>query len=572
MAPRRSGPALRAACESAVKAAAPHAAIAPRAATPTDDDGAGRAHAHRARTLLDEVARELADCAPGADGDEDLVRVEDPERILDREQRVVVADAAPRAYAARRKDRQVPAQACSAARRGRSSDVQRSSRPQRRARRRAPRGAVLSVEVDHIACGRGVGVERLVRDDEQAVGGRNVSGWVGMEASSLGGGPIGGSCTERAPGRDWERPVRRLWPFGEASGGGVGGEREGDGERRPLAGHATTPRRCRRAPRRPRRRSRGRGRRRRSPGRATDRRGRSARRRARDAPRRARARSPRPSISAVPFRASRRPTPASPGGVWARTFASRLSTIWRSRSRSPTTTAALGVELDRPFRVDGLRGLDRLADDLVEPNGLALERPAVVEAREQQEILDEQAHALRLAADSPHRALEVVRPLGRAAVVELRVRPDRRRAASAARARRRRRSVAACAPTPPARGTTPRSGRASRSARGRGGRPPFARPRARPVRERSPAAIADAVPPISSSGRRPSRTSQRPSAMIAAEHDGGHDELDQESRSSVEVDVRERGGEDEHRRSSSAIDARTRYSPPPLLARDREVA
>ena len=79
-------------------------------------------------------------------------------------------------------------------------------------------------------------------------------------------------------------------------------------------------------------------------------------------------------------------------------------------------------------------------------------------------------------------------------------------------------------------------------------------------------------PPISSSGRRPSRTSHRPSAMIAPSTTGGHDELDEEQPVERRIDVRERGREDEHRRSSSAIDARTRYCTAALLARNREVA
>ncbi len=92
------------------------------------------------------------------------------------------------------------------------------------------------------------------------------------------------------------------------------------------------------------------------------------------------------------------------------------------------------------------------------------------------------------------------------------------------------------------------------------------------LRERSPAAIADAVPPISSSGRRPSRTSHRPSAMIAPSTTAVTTSSIRSSRSSVELDVRERGGEDEHRtvvlrdrRAHAVLTAA-------LLARNREVA
>ena len=58
---------------------------------------------------------------------------------------------------------------------------------------------------------------------------------------------------------------------------------------------------------------------------------------------------------------------------------------------------------------------------MVELDRLALQRPTLVEAREQQEILDEQAHPLGLTADSPHRAREILRAAFGAAREELRV-------------------------------------------------------------------------------------------------------------------------------------------------------
>src|SRR5579862_7875912 len=47
-----------------------------------------------------------------------------------------------------------------------------------------------------------------------------------------------------------------------------------------------------------------------------------------------------------------------------------------------------GVEIDRPLGIDGARGVHRLTDELVQPDPLQVERPAFVEAGEQQEILD----------------------------------------------------------------------------------------------------------------------------------------------------------------------------------------
>ncbi len=77
------------------------------------------------------------------------------------------------------------------------------------------------------------------------------------------------------------------------------------------------------------------------------------------------------------------------------------------------------VGLDRPLGIDGLRSLDGFGDDLVQRDRLARERPPLVEAREQQEIVDEHAHALGLAADPAHRALQIGGPVRRAAREEL---------------------------------------------------------------------------------------------------------------------------------------------------------
>jgi hypothetical protein len=82
----------------------------------------------------------------------------------------------------------------------------------------------------------------------------------------------------------------------------------------------------------------------------------------------------------------------------------------------------LGRQVDLPPRLDGVRRLDRLAHDLVERDRNPLERPPVVEAGKEQQVVDEHAHPLGLAADPRHRTLEVGRPLRGAAVVQLRVR------------------------------------------------------------------------------------------------------------------------------------------------------
>ena len=55
----------------------------------------------------------------------------------------------------------------------------------------------------------------------------------------------------------------------------------------------------------------------------------------------------------------------------------------------------------------------------LELDRLALERPALVEPGEQQQVVDEQPHPPRLALDAGHRPLEVVGPLAGAAVEQL---------------------------------------------------------------------------------------------------------------------------------------------------------
>ena len=112
------------------------------------------------------------------------------------------------------------------------------------------------------------------------------------------------------------------------------------------------------------------------------------------------------------------------GGVCARTFASRLSTTWRRRSWSPATV--LGVR----SASSGRSGSSVLAVSIASATtsssatGSSVERPALVEVREEEQVLDEDAHPLGLAADALHRALEIVGPAGGAAGEELGVGAD----------------------------------------------------------------------------------------------------------------------------------------------------
>ena len=93
-------------------------------------------------------------------------------------------------------------------------------------------------------------------------------------------------------------------------------------------------------------------------------------------------------------------------------------------ARDDRGSVEVGVEdavgVDRTGRVD------RVRDDRREVDRLALERSALVEPSEQQEVVDEHAHALRLRFDARHRPGEVVGPRVGAAAEQLRVAPDRR--------------------------------------------------------------------------------------------------------------------------------------------------
>ena len=80
---------------------------------------------------------------------------------------------------------------------------------------------------------------------------------------------------------------------------------------------------------------------------------------------------------------------------------------------------AVRVELELAARVEHARRLDRLARDLAELHRSALERTALVEPGEQEQVVDEKAHPTRLALDPGHCALEVLGALARAPVEEL---------------------------------------------------------------------------------------------------------------------------------------------------------
>ena len=164
----------------------------------------------------------------------------------------------------------------------------------------------------------------------------------------------------------------------------------------------------------------------------------------------------------VARRSSTRTVAAEPGGVWARTFASRLSRICRSRSRSPSTSTGSGASssISRP-------GSSVRAASTASRATSRERRRASARAAAPGRAARGGAGRRRAAPSAGTRAgCRSSRARGRRAARARRGRraPRRRaplRAACAARAMRRRRSGAAAAPTRCARRTPPRSGRAS---------------------------------------------------------------------------------------------------------------
>jgi hypothetical protein len=120
-----------------------------------------------------------------------------------------------------------------------------------------------------------------------------------------------------------------------------------------------------------------------------------------------------------------------------------------------------GLEGDRPVGLDGERVRHGVCGEVVEPDGLALDRSLLVQPGEEEEVLHERAHAVALVRQAAHGLVElagVPEPPGapQVGVARIEVR------ASAARGRRRRRTGGGAPRTPPAPGTPPRSRSASR--------------------------------------------------------------------------------------------------------------
>ena len=79
---------------------------------------------------------------------------------------------------------------------------------------------------------------------------------------------------------------------------------------------------------------------------------------------------------------------------------------------------------DRPVGLHGPGVGDGVGGDDGQVDRLALERPALVEAGQQQQVVDEDAHAGRLLLDPAHGHGQVGRTLGRPPAEQLGVAPD----------------------------------------------------------------------------------------------------------------------------------------------------
>ena len=249
----------------------------------------------------------------------------------------------------------------------------------------------------------------------------------------------------------------------------------------------------------------------------------------------------------------------APGGVWARTFARRLSITCRSRTRSPRTTRDVSFERDRPVGLDSLGGLDRLTDERAELDGLALQGASLVETGEQQQVVDQHAHPGGLALDSPHRAREIVGSRVRTALEQLCVGANRgERSAQLVR------GVGDEAPQLALGGLERAQRRLDLRQHRVEGDPEPADLRARLGALDAPGEIAGAIAaggaPIAASGRRPSRTTQVPRPPIAASTSAVTSSSTSRSWCSVLSTPPERCGDqqDAIRLDCGSIEARTR--------------
>ena len=75
---------------------------------------------------------------------------------------------------------------------------------------------------------------------------------------------------------------------------------------------------------------------------------------------------------------------------------------------------AVGVEAVLAIGVHDALTRDDVVHDAPDVDQVALERPLAVEAREQQQVVDERRHAGRLALDAAHGEREILRTVGRA--------------------------------------------------------------------------------------------------------------------------------------------------------------
>ena len=215
--------------------------------------------------------------------------------------------------------------------------------------------------------------------------------------------------------------------------------------------------------------------------------------------------------------AARRTTRADAvGGVCARTFESRLSTSCRRRSWSPITkawTVSISSGRSRLCRIRAVS--DQVRNHAFEIDFLVQQRPAVVQMGEENELVDHDGHPFGFPGDAVHRALEIVGPMRCAAREQLRI--------GAHGGQWRPQLVRRVGDEAPQLlfGRLPRPERRLDLGQHRVQRMPEAPDLGRVVisarcrLDRSPPAIAEAVSPISSSGRRPRRTTQSPSTTSA---------------------------------------------------------
>ena len=132
------------------------------------------------------------------------------------------------------------------------------------------------------------------------------------------------------------------------------------------------------------------------------------------------------SMTAVPPSTPSDTSMGVPGGVWTSALRTRLPSTWRRRMSSPMTCTGPSMRAVTCGGVGGAGVRARVGHEGAEVNGGALQRASLVEPGEQEQVVDEHAHAPRLLLDAPGGQRDVILGHLRVAAEQLGVAAHRR--------------------------------------------------------------------------------------------------------------------------------------------------